>query len=204
MGSVARERTSFFVMRAATLSLACLVGASGCYDSLDLSQVSCRPGRERNCPNGYECRVSGESTMGRCCKLDDPTCGATDAAGTSLDQASPTGLDGLDSVSGAVPDGAGAGEVLLDSSRVEIGVGQLDGISLDGADAGQDVPLAGGGGAGGAGGQAGAAGGTSGTAGGAGGGGGGVAGQRRNLGGRRWSFGNRRWRCDRRRAGRRR
>jgi glucosylceramidase len=166
------------------LAAVALFSVSGCFDSLDESAVNCRVDRQsKNCPSGYQCRVAPGAAFGRCCRPDDTTCGAVDAAGGGAEAG---GIDGADSTTGRY-DGARLeagvdGIVPVDSRPVDLAG---DTSLLPAVDADRDVPLGadatggsladggGQGGAGGAGGIAGtggvvAMGGVSGTGGGSG------------------------------------
>ena len=54
-----------------SVALIVLVGV-GCFSDPDINKVHCKAlGSE--CPGGLVCKVTNE--VGRCCRLDDPSCG---------------------------------------------------------------------------------------------------------------------------------
>lgn len=111
-----------------------LLMLAACYDSLNFDSLKCRPGVERNCPEGFECRISGAAEKGRCCPIGDLACGVADAA---LD--APTSDQSRMDVS-----------MVSDSDSAD---SQADADPGNPADAGLDVPVTGEGGAGGTGGH---------------------------------------------------
>jgi hypothetical protein len=149
-----------------------LLMLAACYNSLDYDSLKCRPGLERNCPEGFECRISGTAEKGRCCPIGDLACGVADAASSAADLGQ--AVDGtttrtvLDAPTSDHPDAeldvpvtGGGGASGFGGHIADTGAGGAGGQG--GVDAGTDAPLGTGGATGSGGASSGGANGTGGV-----------------------------------------
>jgi xylan 1,4-beta-xylosidase len=148
------------------LALAAVTSLLGCYNSLDLNSVKCRPARKPSCPSGYQCIVTTDPNMGICRVVD---------ASVTLPADGPMSGDGMGETAGPVQDGAGQstdgkgdgrGPSSIDTGELDVLTPEPDAPQIvDGSD-NQNLDAPGAGGVGGTGGSdAGAAtGGKTGTA----------------------------------------